>query len=109
MLTGEILMIKYDKNLFEILAHLCNSALFRNSSKKLKSAKNSHISSTPLDCQLDPSNHQTRDNGLSTPLVDAGRGCSPQITGDPPETDDTDPDVIPNQYGKYKRDKIDRQ
>lgn len=26
---------------------------------------------------------------------------SPQIMGDPPEGDDTDPDVIPNQYGKF--------
>lgn len=26
---------------------------------------------------------------------------SPQMMGDPPEGDDTDPDVIPNQYGKF--------
>lgn len=26
---------------------------------------------------------------------------SPQMMCDPPEGDDTDPDVIPNQYGKY--------
>ncbi|XP_062702027.1 hemicentin-1 [Aedes albopictus] len=81
----------------------------KNSSKKLKSAKNAHLTSTPIDCQIDSSahhhhhhHHQTHDpNGIQTPLVD-GSGTlgrrSPQMPGEPPDGDETDPDVIPNQY-----------
>lgn len=54
-----------------------------------------------MDLQLQ-SMHHARDNGISTPLVDSNLlRQSPQILGEPPDVDDTDPDVIPNQYGKY--------
>ncbi|XP_065086587.1 hemicentin-1-like [Ochlerotatus camptorhynchus] len=80
----------------------------KNSTKKLKSAKSAHLTSTPIDCQIDSSahhhhhHHQTHDpNGIQTPLVD-GSGTlgrrSPQMSGEPPDGDETDPDVIPNQY-----------
>lgn len=60
------------------------------------------MSAKPLDCQLQTM-QQTRDpNGISTPLVDSNiLRHSSQIAGDPPDGDDTDPDVIPNQYGEF--------
>jgi hypothetical protein len=56
-----------------------------------------------MDCQLQSMSQTARENGgLSTPLVDGSlMRQSPQlILGDAPDGDDTDPDVIPNQYGK---------
>ena len=57
-----------------------------------------------MDCQLQSMSQTARENGgLSTPLVDGSlMRQSPQlILGDAPDGDDTDPDVIPNQYGKF--------
>ncbi|XP_055525427.1 hemicentin-1 [Wyeomyia smithii] len=75
----------------------------KKKSTKLKSAKSAHLSSTSKDCQIDLSaHHQTHDpNGTQTPLVDGSGNHtrrSPQTSGEPPEGDETDPDVIPNQY-----------
>ncbi|XP_058467805.1 titin [Malaya genurostris] len=86
-----------------VLATIYRRHASKNSSKKLKSAKGSHL--TPIDCQIDSTahhHHQTHDpNGIQTPLVD-GSGTfgrrSPQSSGEPPDGDETDPDVIPNQY-----------
>lgn len=57
----------------------------------------------PSDCQLDPPMHRRNPSGTSTPIVagDSHR-LSPQFMADPPDIDDTDPDVIPNQHGKSK-------
>lgn len=55
----------------------------------------------PSDCQLDPPMHRRNPSGTSTPIVagDSHR-LSPQFMADPPDIDDTDPDVIPNQHGE---------
>lgn len=72
----------------------------RNSVEKMKNAKHADISAKSKDCQLQ-SMSQTRENGISTPLVDSSlMRHSPQLMGEPPDGDDTDPDVIPNQYGE---------
>lgn len=72
----------------------------------LKSAKHhTQLAVMPTDCQLEPIQHQhTRaPSGTPTPL---GNNCdshhqSSHFVGDlPPDIDDTDPDVIPNQYGE---------
>ena len=57
-----------------------------------------------MDCQLQSMSQTARENGgLSTPLVDGSlMRQSPQLMlGEAPDGDDTDPDVIPNQYGKF--------
>lgn len=69
----------------------------------MKNAKNADVSGKSKDCQLQ-SMSQSRDNGISTPLVDSSlMRHSPQLMGEPPDVDDTDPDVIPNQYGECQR------
>lgn len=76
----------------------------RSNAEKLKNAKNADISGKSKDCQLQPMS-QTRENGISTPLVDSSlMRHSPQLMGDPTDVDDTDPDVIPNQYGECGAD-----
>ncbi|XP_055618631.1 hemicentin-1 [Toxorhynchites rutilus septentrionalis] len=89
-----------------VLATIYRRHASKNSSKKLKSAKSAHFTSTPIDCQIDSSahhhHHQTHDpNSIQTPLVDGSgtlgrRGST--LSGEPPDGDETDPDVIPNQY-----------
>lgn len=72
----------------------------------MKNAKNVDISVKSKDCQLQ-SMSQARDNGISTPLVDSSlMGHSPQLMGEPPDADDADPDVIPNQYGERMRMRV---
>jgi hypothetical protein len=78
----------------------------------LKSSKQAHhLSSTPLNGQLErlqqqqqhqQQHQQIRDNSdTTTPLVDTSLlRQNPHIMGEPPDGDDTDPDVIPNQYGE---------
>jgi hypothetical protein len=69
--------------------------------EKMKNAKNADVSGKSKDCQLQ-SMSQARENGISTPLVDSSlMRHSPQLMGEPPDVDDTDPDVIPNQYGEW--------
>lgn len=66
----------------------------------MKNAKNLDVSTKSKDCQLQ-SMSQPSENGISTPLVDSSlMRHSPQLMGEPPDADDTDPDVIPNQYGE---------
>lgn len=81
----------------------------RSSAEKLKNAKTMDINGK-LDCQLQSMSQVTirGENGsLSTPLVVDGNLMrqSPQLmmlgnACDAIDADDTDPDVIPNQYGK---------
>lgn len=81
----------------------------RSSAEKLKNAKTMDINGK-LDCQLQSMSQVTirGENGsLSTPLVVDGSLMrqSPQLmmlgnACDAIDADDTDPDVIPNQYGK---------
>lgn len=76
----------------------------RNAEANLKSAKHhTQLPVMPSDCQLDQPMHRRNPSGTSTPIV-AGdsRRLSPQFMADPPDIDDTDPDVIPNQHGKSK-------
>lgn len=76
----------------------------RNAEANLKSAKHhTQLPVMPSDCQLDPPMHRRNPSGTSTPIVagDSHR-LSPQFMADPPDIDDTDPDVIPNQHGKSK-------
>ena len=79
--------------------------LNRNNVEKLKNGKTADISAkSMMDCQLQSMSQTARENGgLSTPLVDGSlMRQSPQlILGEAPDGDDTDPDVIPNQYGKF--------
>lgn len=73
----------------------------RHSPTELKSVKHTQLSVTPSDCQLELPQHTREQSGTSTPIAASQIiRQSPQIIGDPPEGDDTDPDVIPNQYGK---------
>jgi hypothetical protein len=77
--------------------------------EKLKNAKTLDISAKSMDCQLQSMSQTARENGgISTPLVINDGSLmrqSPQllIGGDPTDVDDTDPDVIPNQYGEYSQ------
>ncbi|XP_052899973.1 hemicentin-1 [Anopheles moucheti] len=87
-----------------VLATIYRRHASKNTTKKLKPTKTAQLTSTP-DCQLDSTvHHQTHDpNGIQTPLVDSGIGGlgrrgSPTMGGEPPDGDETDPDVIPNQY-----------
>ncbi|KAL5283989.1 hypothetical protein ACFFRR_006326 [Megaselia abdita] len=90
------------------------------------STKHAHKSVTPSDCQLDPlqtdqhnleaSNQSISGTSINTPLGLGGMGMglgssvvgiskdinrhSPKAMDDPMEIDETDPDVIPNQYEK---------
>lgn len=76
----------------------------RNAEANLKSAKHhTQLPVMPSDCQLDPPMHRRNPSGTSTPIVagDSHR-LSPQFMADPPDIDDTDPDVIPNQHGKFE-------
>lgn len=74
----------------------------RSGVEKMKNAKSADISTKSKDCQLQ-SMSQARENGISTPLVDNSlMRHSPQLMGEPPDGDDTDPDVIPNQYGECR-------
>lgn len=80
--------------------YLC---MYRNQEENLKSTKHTQLPIMPTDCQIDQQHHSTDPNGTAAPLgvcMDSHRQ-SPQIIGEPPDGDDTDPDVIPNQYGKY--------
>lgn len=77
----------------------------RNAEANLKSAKHhTQLPVMPSDCQLDPPMHRRNPSGTSTPIVagDSHR-LSPQFMADPPDIDDTDPDVIPNQHGKSEK------
>lgn len=83
----------------------CCVYAYRSSVEKLKNAKTADISAkSMMDCQLQSmSQTNARENGgISTPLVDGSlMRQSPQLMmSDAPDADDTDPDVIPNQYGK---------
>lgn len=56
----------------------------------------------PTECQLDAPEHRIVSIN-QTPIGGIGDTMRPgsQMNGEPPETDDTDPDVIPNQYGEF--------
>lgn len=56
----------------------------------------------PTDCQLEPTQQTRAPSGTPTPLgnCDAHHQNSHFVGEPPPDIDDTDPDVIPNQYGK---------
>lgn len=74
--------------------------LHRNVEANLKSTKpHTQLSVKLPDCQLDPPSHTRNPSGATKPVV-AGdlHRQSPQFMD--PLDDDTDPDVIPNQYGK---------
>lgn len=83
----------------------------RNSVEKLKNAKTIDMNGKSVDCQLQSMSQVTirGENGsLSTPLVVDGNLMrqSPQLMmmgngSDAIDGDDTDPDVIPNQYGEF--------
>lgn len=67
----------------------------------MKTVKHTQLSVTPHDCQLEPQQNTRAPSGISTPL--AGSQIIrqiPQNSSDQPEGEDTDPDVIPNQYGE---------
>lgn len=66
----------------------------------MKTTKNVELYAKSMDCQLQPMSH-ARENGTLTPLVDGSvMRQSPLMLGESPDGDDTDPDVIPNQYGE---------
>ncbi|XP_070493801.1 neural cell adhesion molecule 2 [Chironomus tepperi] len=85
-----------------VLATIYRKHSHKNSVEKLKNGKTVDISAkSMMDCQLQSMSQTARENGgLSTPLVDGSlMRQSPQlILGEAPDGDDTDPDVIPNQY-----------
>lgn len=72
----------------------------RNAEANLKSTKHhTQLPLKPSDCQLDPPLHTRHPSGTSKTIVSGDlHRQSPQFMD--PLDDDTDPDVIPNQYGK---------
>ncbi|GAB0092793.1 uncharacterized protein DMENIID0001_078290 [Sergentomyia squamirostris] len=72
----------------------------KNTAVDSKSAKHLQLPVTQtVDCQIELPPHARTASATVTPLV----GCeslhsNPQIPAEPPDVDDTDPDVIPNQY-----------
>lgn len=76
----------------------------------MKSAKHTQLPVMQSDCQIEQPQH-TRTaqpiSGMSSPLVgNCGINDSRHLNQliseqEPPEGDETDPDVIPNQYGKF--------
>ncbi|CRK88301.1 CLUMA_CG002080, isoform A [Clunio marinus] len=81
-----------------VLATIYRKHSHKNNVEKMKNSKTLDISAKSKDCQMQ-SMSQARENGISTPLVDSSlMRHSPQLMGEPPDGDDTDPDVIPNQY-----------
>lgn len=75
----------------------------------MKSAKHTQMQAATNDCQIEPAQH-TRTvpqlNAVATPMgsscVIADSRLLNQLANDQeaPEIDETDPDVIPNQYGE---------
>lgn len=75
----------------------------------MKSAKHTQLQTVPNDCQIEPPQHTRAAppmNAMATPM---GSSCAVadvrhlnQLANDQeaPEIDETDPDVIPNQYGE---------
>lgn len=89
---------------------------FRNTEDVIKSSKHTQLPMVPADCQLESTQQHTRTVpvpacGVSTPMIN---NCTSSVNSDsrdsrhhqlitdqePPDGDETDPDVIPNQYGK---------
>lgn len=78
----------------------------------MKSAKHTQLPVVPADCQLEGTQHHNRTMtvpscGVSTPMINNCTSVNNdsrhhQLISDqePPDGDETDPDVIPNQYGK---------
>lgn len=96
----------------------CHSRLFRGSSRSvdenLKSAKHTQLPAMAADCQIEQKQQHIRTTTpqLSGMATSMGNNCAAtnsidtrhhQIISDqePPDGDETDPDVIPNQYGKF--------
>lgn len=91
---------------------------FRNTDDAIKSSKHTQLPMVPADCQIESTQQHTRTVpapacGASTPMIN---NCTivnsdsrhHQLITDqePPDGDETDPDVIPNQYGKLIRPKV---
>lgn len=88
--------------------------LFRRSvEENLKSNKHTQLPTMAVDCQIEQKQQHTRTTSpqLSSLATSMGNNCTGvnnndtrhhQIISDqePPDGDETDPDVIPNQYGK---------
>lgn len=101
----------------EILTELLFMLFFstsRSVEENLKSSKHTQLPAMAADCQIEQKQLQARTttpqiSGLSTSMGSNCTGVSNnndtrhhQIISDqePPDGDETDPDVIPNQYGK---------
>lgn len=83
---------------------------FRNIEENLKSSKHTQLQTVPNDCQIEPTIRTAPQiSGMAaTPMANScnaidSRHLNHQLASDqePPEIDETDPDVIPNQYGKW--------
>lgn len=86
--------------------------IFRNAEENIKSTKHTQLPVVPADCQLEATQQHTRtvtvpSCGVSTPMINNCTSVNNdsrhhQLISDqePPDGDETDPDVIPNQYGK---------
>ncbi|XP_031624769.1 neural cell adhesion molecule 2 isoform X1 [Contarinia nasturtii] len=82
----------------------------RNAEENIKSAKHTQLPVVPADCQLEATQQHTRtvtvpSCGVSTPMINNCTSVNNdsrhhQLISDqePPDGDETDPDVIPNQY-----------
>lgn len=90
-----------------------NLIIFRNTEENIKSAKHTQLPVVPADCQIEATQQHTRtvtvpSCGVSTPMINNCTSVNTdsrhrQLISDqePPDGDETDPDVIPNQYGKF--------
>lgn len=90
---------------------MLNFLISRNAKESIKSAKHTHLAPVPDDCQIEASEQHTRTDtvqvsGVSMPMINSCASANisrhHQLLSDqePPDGDETDPDVIPNQYGK---------
>lgn len=77
----------------------------------IKSAKHTQLPVMAADCQIETKPLQTRSPTPQLNAISMSNNCSMnnndarnhQLISDqePPDGDETDPDVIPNQYGKH--------
>lgn len=93
--------------------HRAIFSLSRSAEENLKSNKHTQLPTMAVDCQIEqkPQHTRTTSPQLSSLATSMGNNCTGvnnndtrhhQIISDqePPDGDETDPDVIPNQYGK---------
>jgi hypothetical protein len=106
-LSQALAQVRDSRVAIQFLINFLSPLVIRSNVEKLKNAKTVDISAkSMIDCQLQSMSQVARENGsISTPLVGMDGSLMRQspmnlMMSDAPDADDTDPDVIPNQYGE---------